>query len=242
MPRCPRSVSVELLDAIASTGRRATEADAKRLLATIGIGSPSSVVCRSLDEVRGALERFQYPLVAKVVSTEIQHKTEIGGVVFPLNNLTSVLNACAEIDGRVRSALPEVAIEGFLIEEYRPAFPEWLLSARVDTLLGPVVSFGLGGVHTELINRVVHRLAPLRTRDIDELIDMSGMSRVLSGYRGNPPISRERVHEPIAALSEFISAPEIAERVSAVEINPIHIGPCGVWALDAVLVLKGSCA
>jgi len=231
---------IELLDRAIASRRQPTEVEAKAILRTIGFESPSSVACDTIDAVAAGIERLRAPFVVKIVSSDIPHKTEVGGVIFPLHDVGSAVAACRDALARVRALRSEAQVDGFLVEEYRPAFPEWLLCASANTAVGPVVTFGLGGVHTELLSAVESRLAPLRPRDIDGLIDESPLRKVLCGYRGRPAIDRQLVRDAIARLSDFICAPDVACRVDEIELNPIAIGADGVFALDALLLLKGD--
>jgi succinyl-CoA synthetase beta subunit len=229
----------EIIQRALCSERQPTESEAKALLNCIGIGSPEFVVCRSVEAIASQIERLRAPFVAKIVSRSIRHKTEVGGVVLPLKDAEAVLRACNEISSRVRLARPDATIDGFLIEEYRPAFPEWLLAGRLDRALGPVVSFGMGGVHTELVRIIEHKLAPLRPQDVDSLIDATPLRRVLEGYRGQPAFDRQVARDAIVSISDFICAPEFEKHVSEIEINPISISANGACALDALLILRG---
>lgn len=229
----------EIIERAMASGRQPTEADAKKLLACIGLASPPSIFSPSVNTLASQIEHLRPPFVAKVVSPDIRHKTEVGGVVCPLQDAVSVISACSEILSRVSKLRPDATIEGFLIEEYRPAFPEWLLAGRVDSALGPVVSLGMGGVHTELLRMVEHKLAPLRARDVDALIDATPLHKCLAGYRGQPAFDRQLVRDAISSISDFLCTPAFAKHVREIEINPISMSAKGVYALDALLILRG---
>ena len=229
----------EIIERAVASGRQPTEADAKTLLHCIGLASPSSVFSASIHALASQIEHLRAPFVAKVVSPAIRHKTEVGGVVCALQDAESVTRACGEILSRVKKLRPDAAIEGFLIEEYRPAFPEWLLAGRVDSVLGPVVSLGMGGVHTELLRIVEHKLAPLRAQDVDALIDATPLKICLAGYRGQPAFDRQLARDAISSISDFLCTPVFAKHVSEIEINPISMSDQGVYALDALLILRG---
>ena len=233
------AVASEIIERAMASGRQPTEADAKMLLGCIGIASPPSIFSSSITTLPPEIAQLRPPFVAKVVSPAIRHKTEVGGVVCPLQDAESVIRACNEIWGRISKLRPDACIDGFLIEEYRPAFPEWLLAGRVDSVLGPVVSFGMGGVHTELLRMVEHRLAPLRARDVDALIDATPLRKCLEGYRGRPAFDRQLARDAISSVSDFLCTSEFAKHVSEIEINPISMSAEGVYALDALLILRG---
>ncbi len=108
-----------------------------------------------------------FPVVVKAVSRALTHKTDAGGVVFPVMTPADAAAACHLIVERVAQARPDIALDGFLIEAYQPARLEWILSLRIDPQFGPIIMFGLGGIFVELLGQVAFRLAPCDETDID---------------------------------------------------------------------------
>jgi acetyltransferase len=142
------------------------------------------------------------------------------------------------IAARLAASRPDVTLEGFLVEAYRPAQPEWILALRNDATFGPVVMFGLGGLFVETLRQVSYRLAPLRDADIEALLSERPAIRHLLGARGRPPADRAALAEALRRLSDLAQIPQIAKDISEIEINPLVIGEHGVLALDALIVLR----
>ena len=129
-------------------------------------------------------------------------------------------------------------LEGFLVEAYRPAQPEWILALRSDPQFGPVVMFGLGGIYVETLQQVSFRLAPLRSEDIESLLGERPAMRLLSGARGAAPSNRRAVVDVLRRLSELSMQPAIMRDISEIEINPLAVTEAGALALDALIVLR----
>jgi hypothetical protein len=138
----------------------------------------------------------------------------------------------------VQQHRPDAAVEGFLIEAWRPAALEWILGLRVDPVFGPAIMFGLGGIYVDVLRQVSFRLAPLREQDIEALLTEMPAMRLLDGARGRPPVDRAALKAAIGCLSDIATVPAIADQISEIEINPLTVGETGVLALDALVVLR----
>ncbi|GMV01163.1 MAG: acetate--CoA ligase family protein [Burkholderiaceae bacterium] len=212
-----------------------TEADAKRLLGEIGIPVPAEAVCSGADEAVRHASAIGFPVAVKVVSKDIAHKTEVGGVHLDLADADAVRVAVDAIERSVRAARPDADIDGYLLTRMYGAGVDCLLGIRRDPVFGPVIVFGAGGVLAELVEDTVVRLAPVSE---DEALDMIGRTRVgrlLQGFRNAPPGDLDALKRAISRLSRFAAAdPGTAP---GIEVNPLRVFPAGegVVALDALV-------
>lgn len=224
--------------ATADRRRALSEPESKLLLRALQIPVPSSEVVATPAAAAAAVERIGAPVAVKAVSPAITHKSDIGGVMCPVESGAAAEAACRTIAARVKTRRPDVALEGFLIEAYRPAYPEWILGLRVDPTFGPAIMFGLGGVFAELLRQVTFRLAPLSDPDIDALLTEKPSTRILSGIRGAAPADLAALRRVIRTLSDLATCDEITAAISEIEINPLTVTEHGVLALDALVVLR----
>jgi succinyl-CoA synthetase beta subunit len=214
------------------------EAEAKAFLAALGIPVPPGRIVRDGAAAAAALTEIGPPVVVKAVAHALAHKTDVGAVIFPVESPAAVEAACRTIAGRVAAARPDVTLDGFLIEAYRPGQPEWILALRVDPDFGPAIMFGLGGIYVEALREVSFRLAPLSERDIEALLTERPAMRILDGVRGRPRNDRAALRNIIGRLSDLALRPDIVGELSEIEINPLVIGDGGALALDALVVLR----
>jgi succinyl-CoA synthetase beta subunit len=234
------SADIATLIAAARAQRRSmlTEPEAKAFLRAQGICVPPGRVVRSADEAPAAVDVIGAPVVVKAVAHELSHKTDAGAVMFPIDSAAAAQAACRTITARVAAYRPDIMLEGFLVEAYRPAQPEWILALRNDPHFGPVVMFGLGGIYVETLRQVSFRLAPLRSEDIEALLSERPAMRLLSGARGAAPSNRRAVVDVLRRLSELSMQPSIMREISEIEINPLAVTETGALALDALIVLR----
>ena len=233
------SADIATLIAAARSQHRSvlTEPEAKAFLQGQGICVPPGCVVRSADEAPAAVDVIGAPVVVKVAH-DLSHKTDAGAVMFPIDSAAAAEAACRTITARVAAYRPDIVLEGFLVEAYRPAQPEWILALRNDPQFGPVVMFGLGGIYVETLRQVSFRLAPLRSEDIEALLGERPAMRLLSGARGAAPSNRGAVVDVLRRLSELSMQPAIMRDISEIEINPLAVTEAGALVLDALIVLR----
>jgi acetate---CoA ligase (ADP-forming) len=204
------------------------EAKAKALVAAYGIPAPAGVACGTHAEALAALAALRKPVVAKILASEVAHKTEAGGVKVGIDGPAALQAALAELD-----AIPLSGPRRYLIEEMAPAGVELIAGAVRDPSFGPVVLVGLGGTAAEALQDTAVRLAPLSEDGALEMLDELRGRRLLAGWRGAPPVDRAAVARAIVALGRILlEHPELAE----IEINPLRASSGGVLALDALVV------
>ncbi len=239
-PPPPADIAALIASARAQGHAALSEPESKSLLRELGIPVPAGLVIRSAASAVEAAEKVGCPVVVKAVSRVLTHKTDAGGIVLPVTTPADAAAACDLIAERVRRARPDIALDGFLIEAFRPAKLEWILSLRLDPAFGALVMFGLGGIFVELLGQVSFRLAPLSEPDIDGLLAETLVARALGGIRGDRPADRGRLKAAIRALSEFGAHSDLATGIAEIEINPLIATEHGVVALDALILLRSG--
>ncbi|GGS95304.1 acetate--CoA ligase family protein [Streptomyces cinerochromogenes] len=224
-----------LLGSVRAEGRTALTAPEGRVLAeAYGIAVPGEELAADVDEAVAAAARFGGPVVLKVVSPDILHKTEAGGVVVGVEGAAEVRAAFRRIVGNARAYDAGARVDGVLVQELLPAGQELIVGAVTDPAFGKVVAFGLGGVLVEELRDVTFRLAPVRADEALSMLDSIRSARILRGVRGRPGVDRWAVAEQIRRVSELIADfPEIAE----VDLNPVIATAGGAVAADIRVIL-----
>jgi succinyl-CoA synthetase beta subunit len=227
-------LSVAIIEQARRQGRLSlTEPEAKELLRGLGIAVPRGEVVDGPEGVAVAVARLGGPVVVKVVSPDLTHKTEVGGVRVGLGSPEVAAEAAREIVASVRRARPEARIDGLLVEEQLGGGVECVAGALGQSSLGPAVMFGLGGILVELFEDVAFRIAPLREEEALELIEEPRAARLLRGFRGAPPVDRDALVRVLLRLGELAASGQVAE----LDINPLLALPDRAVALDAVVTL-----
>ena len=206
------------------------EDTAKRMLEAVGIATPRRVVCASREAARAALRRLGTPVVAKILTAEIQHKTEIGGICLNIQDSAALDDALAQLD-----AIPLTSPRRYLIEEIAPPGLELIVSATRDESFGPTVMVGLGGIFAEALRDTAVRLAPLPLSMAEEMLEQLRAAPLLAGFRGGSKLDRRAVARCIVLLGELLCE---HPTVQVLEINPLRVYPSGVLALDALLLIE----
>jgi acyl-CoA synthetase (NDP forming) len=211
------------------------EVGAKRLLAQCGIPAPKEVLVQTAGQAAAAAAEIGFPVAVKVVSADIAHKTEHGGVALRLVNAQAVSTAVDAMAERIGRELPAAKIDGYLVSEMVTDGIECIVGVHVDATFGPVVTFGLGGVTAEVLRDVVCRLTPVTVAQARSMIEEVQAYPLLAGYRGAPAHDIDALASAIAAVSQLAVAN--VETISAIEVNPVvvrHQGK-GLVALDALI-------
>ncbi len=175
-------------------------------------------------------------MVLKIVSPDIVHKSDVGGVVLNLKSDEEVREAFRKIMNNVKNAAPNAKIVGILIQEMVPDGLEVIVGATRDPSFGPIIMFGLGGIFVEVLKDVSFRIAPLSPRDADEMVREIKSYRILEGYRGMPPRDIEAIKDIILKVSKLML--EVAE-IKELDLNPVMLYAKGEGAriADARMIL-----
>jgi acetyl coenzyme A synthetase (ADP forming)-like protein len=183
------------------------------------------------DEAINAAQELGYPVVMKIASHEIVHKSDVGGVMLNLVDSEAVSSGFSNIISNTRAAFPQANIEGVYLQHMLPAGQEVILGAVQDTQFGPLVMFGSGGVEVEGLKDVAFALAPLTIQDAEWMLENTWAGRRLRGYRNLPPADRQAVIDALILLSQLCADfPQLVD----IEINPLRVFPHGqgVSAVD----------
>lgn len=214
---------------------RIGEYEAKRILARAGIAVAEERLARSADEAETAAAALGARLVLKIVSPDIAHKTEIGGVLLDVQR-AEVRAAYDRLLAAVAARAPAARVDGVLVAPFLDDGIETILGVQNDPVFGPVVMFGLGGVFVETLRDVTFRLAPFGVAEAHRMIGEVRGAALLDGVRGRPAGDRDALALALSRLSVFAAAQ--AKRFTSIEINPLLVRPRGrgVAALDALIV------
>jgi acyl-CoA synthetase (NDP forming) len=229
----PRSTIAEAR----ARGRRSLdEATGKALLAHYGIAVPRSVVIREADDVARLPQDLRFPVAVKVVSSDILHKSDAGGVRVNLGTAADVQNAIRDM-----AALPAIArarVDGWLIDEMAPPGQEVVIGALRDPHFGPLVMVGLGGIFVEVLADIAFRICPITRLDAEEMLDELKGVAVLEGARGREPASRAAIVDVLLRMGgETGLLVQHAEDISEADINPLIVSSAGAVAVDARIIL-----
>lgn len=211
-----------------------SEVEAKALLHAAGIPVARTVLATSEEEAREQAREVGYPVVLKIVSPDIAHKSDVGGVKVGLQDADGVVAAFHEIVANAQAAVPEARIAGVAVQHMAPAGTEVIVGVTTDPQFGPVVMFGLGGIMVEVLKDVTFRVVPLEERDAAQMIEEIKGKAILDGVRGQPPLDKAAVRNVLLKVSEFVmSNPDVRE----LDLNPLLVYPQGAIAVDARIVI-----
>lgn len=193
-------------------------------------------IVQSAEEAVSAAREFGYPVVLKIVSPDILHKSDIGGVALALRDDAQVDRAFHQIADNARSATPDARVEGCLVAPMLFGGVETILGVQRDPVFGPMVMFGLGGIFVEVFQDVSFRAAPFDEAEARRMIEETKAATILRGVRGAPPADIPALVRALARLSEFAAAH--SDQISSIDINPfvVQAEGKGGCALDAVIV------
>ncbi|MFQ5658687.1 MAG: acetate--CoA ligase family protein [Candidatus Methylomirabilales bacterium] len=213
-------------------GRNLLEPESYALLDSYGVTVPPHRFSRSADEAEAAAAEIGYPVVAKIVSPDIVHKTEVGGVLLNLNDGAAVKDAHRRITAIAKEHKAD--LRGVLIGRMLPPAPEVIVGVTPDPQFGPVIMFGLGGIFVEVYQDVSFRLVPLAERDATAMIHELKALPMLQGGRGSKPADLGALTDLLLKVSQIAQEnPEIAE----IDLNPILVYEKGLGVADARILL-----
>ncbi len=216
------------------------ELAALEVLRGAGLPAVEQRLTGSADEAAAAAAELGFPVVLKIVSPDILHKTEIGGVALGLEDADAVRAAYDDVVARAAAAMPKAAIEGCLVARMADGGVETILGVQRDPVFGPVVMFGLGGIFVEALGDVTFRIAPFGPDEAHRMIHEIKGYPVLEGLRGQPAADIDALAQALSALSLFAAAH--ADQIETLDINPFLVRPAGAgaMALDAVLATRAA--
>ena len=210
------------------------EIESKQLLQEAGVSVTNTELAINPENARVHADRIGYPVVLKIVSPDIVHKSAVGGVRVGLEDAEAVTAAFDEIIASAKSAVPDAGITGVAVQNMVPEGTEVIVGMTTDPQFGPVMMFGLGGIMVEILKDVSFRLVPLTERDAAQMVKEIKGDTLLNGVRGKPPADKAALCRAILNVAGFIEQhPEIKE----LDLNPMIAYPNGAIAVDARIVL-----
>jgi acetate---CoA ligase (ADP-forming) len=228
----PRTRTAPALPIAPADGHELTEPQAKTLLRSLGLPTPRFAAAGTVEEAVRAADSLGYPVAVKVVSPDIAHKSDIGGVRLDLRDADAVRLGCAAIDEGLRRHAPNAADAGYLVEEYAPGV-EVVLGVVHDRAFGPIVLIGSGGVLAEAIDDVALGLPPLSESQALRMIRSLRMYPVLRGFRGSPPVDESGLARMLVRLGDI--ALDYDGVIDELDLNPV-IFSAGQWRIADALI------
>ena len=211
------------------------EVESKELLHKAGIPVVDTRLARTKREAVSISKQMGFPVVLKISSPDVIHKSDAGGVKLGLANATQVGKAYSEIVSSIKQAYPEAEIHGLSVQRMAGPGVEVIIGMSKDPQFGPVLMFGLGGILVEVLKDVSFRIVPVSERDARDMIREIKGYPILEGYRGQKPVSIAALEKLIVRVSEFAeNNPHIAE----LDLNPVFAYPDKAIAVDARVVLE----
>ena len=226
-------------DALNKNGRVLSEEISKSLLESYGISTSKPVAAATEDDAVALAETVGYPVVLKIFSPDITHKTDVGGVLLNIDSEDAVRKGFHTITGNAREKMPDAHIDGVTVQPMvkRDNAVEMILGIKQDPVFGTVLLAGMGGIYAELFKDRALGLPPLNERLARRMLESLKIMPLLKGYRGKPPVNIDQLVEILIRMS-YLAAdyPEIVE----LDINPLLVSPQDVVALDARIVVDPS--
>ncbi|RLE93974.1 MAG: acetyl-CoA synthetase [Thermoprotei archaeon] len=211
------------------------EDEAKLLCSLYEIPVAKSKVARSKEEAIKIAKEIGFPIVMKIVSPDVLHKSDVGGVKVNVKSEEELIKAYDEIVTNVKSRKPDARIVGILIQEMVPQATEVIIGGIRDPQFGPAVMFGLGGIFVEIFRDVSFRIAPVSVEDALEMISEIKGYQILKGYRGTTPADLDALADAIVKTSKMLLE---NEEIDQLDLNPVFVFEKGIKVIDARVILK----
>ncbi len=212
-----------------------SEVESKGFIATAGIEVAEAKLAKTKRGAISIAKETGFPVVLKIVSPDISHKSDAGGVKLGLKNATAVGRAYSEIISSVKQKEPQAEIQGVSVQRLIPQGIEVIMGMTRDEQFGPVLMFGLGGVFVEVLKDISFRIVPLSRGDAREMLEEIKGYPILKGYRGQEAANITALEDMLLKLSHFVEQhPEIKE----LDLNPIFARSDGAVAVDARIILE----
>jgi acyl-CoA synthetase (NDP forming) len=225
----------EIFETASKEGRNFLfEHEAKNLCGSYGMPITAITVATSEEEAVKAAEKIGYPIVLKIVSPQVLHKSDAGGVLINIKDEKGLREGYNTILKNVKRNVPDAEITGILVQEMAPSGTEVIVGSTNDPTFGPTIMFGLGGIFVEILKDVSFRLAPITRTDADEMVKEIKAYKILEGARGMPPADQETIVGILLATSKMLmECPEIKE----LDMNPVIVYEKGARIVDARVIL-----
>jgi acetyl-CoA synthetase (ADP-forming) len=210
------------------------ELDAQKLCSKYSIPCPPTKVGKSKDECGEICESLGFPVVMKILSRQIVHKSDVGGVIIGIKDPTELGKAFDKMAADVKAACPNAKIDGYVIQKMMPAGIEVVVGALRNPQFGPVVMFGMGGIYIEVFKDVEFRLAPLDKAEACRQIMDTKICKILKGVRGQKPCDIDALAALVVHVGKMICE---LEEIHEIDLNPVFSYHDGCMAVDARIVV-----
>jgi acetate---CoA ligase (ADP-forming) len=221
-------------NALSAPSNAVGEHEAKKIIASAGIPTARETLADSADACVAAWKEFAGPVVMKIASPDLPHKTEIGGVLLNIDGEEAVREGHATLLERARAAKPDARIDGVIVAEMIKGGVETVIGVVRDPVFGPVVMFGIGGVFVEVLKDITFRVAPFGVDEAYRMINEIRGRAMLDGVRGAPASDIGALADALSRLSVFAAAN--TETIDSIDVNPFIVLPKGAAAVDALIV------
>jgi len=211
------------------------ETEAKTVCMEYSIPVTKFKLAKNEAEAVKFAEEIGYPLVLKIVSPDIIHKSDVGGVIINLKNVKDVQKAYKQILKNVRKHKSKATIVGMLVQEMAPSSTEVIVGATKDPQFGPAIMFGLGGIFVEVLKDVTFRIAPVTEDEAREMITEVRAYPLLKGYRNMPPADIDAIVKILLNTSRLVTE---HEEIKELDLNPIMVYEKGAKTVDARIILE----
>ncbi len=192
-------------------------------------------IARTAEEAVRFSEEIGYPTVLKIISPDVLHKFDVGGVILNLRNREDTRNAYNKILENVKKLKPNAKIEGILVQEMAPTSTEVIVGSIKDQQFGPTLMFGFGGIFVEVMKDVAFRIAPITEQDAREIITEVKAYPILRGYRGQPPLDIDMIIKILLNTSRLVMD---HQEIKELDLNPVMVYEKGAKTVDARIILE----
>jgi len=211
------------------------ETEAKTICTEYDIPVTKFKLAKNEAEAVRFADEIGYPVVLKIISPDIIHKSDVGGVIVNLKDAKDVRNAYKQISKNVRKHKAKARIVGVLIQEMVPSSTEVIVGAIKDPQFGPAIMFGLGGIFVEVLKDVTFRVAPIAEDEAQEMISEVKAYPLLKGYRNTPPVDIDAITKILLSTSRLVME---HQEIKELDLNPIMVYEKGAKTVDARIILE----
>ena len=212
-----------------------TEELSKSILKSYGVKVPPYALVKTAEEAVNQAKKIGFPLVMKVVSPQILHKTDVGGVKVGIDNANDVKKTFTDMYGRL-SKKKGVEVKGILLEKMVPKGIELIVGIQNDSQFGPVIMVGLGGIMTEIMKDVAFRMLPITPADAKSMLNELKGAALLKGFRGSEPIDINQVSKMLVQIGKL--GVDNADYINSIDFNPVVVYPKSHFVVDAKIILN----
>ncbi len=210
------------------------EHEAKLLCGLYGMPVTAIEVTNTVEDAVKAAKRIGFPIVLKIVSPQVLHKSDAGGVIVGIQDEAGIREGFNRIIANIKKNVPQAEITGILVQEMAPKSTEVIVGSTTDATFGPTIMFGLGGIFVEILKDVSFRLAPINKIDAEEMIEEIKAKKILDGARGMPKVDKATIADILVETSNMLmECPEIKE----LDMNPVLVYEKGAKIVDARVIL-----